>query len=300
MENNRRGIFYMILAMAALIVNDTCVKLASEDLATGQIIFLRGLVLVPILVAVAWHLDVLGTVFRSFQPMVVSRTLGEVGFTATYFTALAYLPIANATAILQLVPLMTTAAAALLFGEHVGLRRWIAVVIGFGGILLIIRPGLEGFNYWALLVLAAAALMGLRDLSARRLPTSSSTVCVSLIAAVAVMMAGAAMGLFETWSPITLRTAVYILVAGVLSAVTYLSIVGAMRAGEVAVVAPFRYTIILWAIGIQVVIFGIVPDFLSISGSIILVVTGTYAFVRERKADSVALAAHPQGHKSAG
>lgn len=282
-DDNRRGIAFMILAMAGLISNDTLMKLASEDLPVGQAIFLRGFVLIPVLAIAAWQAGAFSALKQVLHPAVGTRTIGEAVSTALYLTALAHLPLANATAILQLVPLLATAGAAIVLREAVGLRRWSAIAIGFGGVLLIVRPGLEGFNGWALVVVVATLFITLRDLSSRRLPKGTSTLLVSLLAAIAVSAVSLVMGLLEEWRTPTTASLLFAGAAGVILAGAYFAIVAAMRSGEVAVVAPFRYTILLWAILLQVAIFGVWPDMATFAGAAILVATGTYSFLRERR-----------------
>ncbi len=282
-DDNRRGIVLMIVAMIGFIGNDTLMKLASEDMPVGQAMFLRGLSLIPVLMIAAWKNSAFQGFKVAFHPALVLRTLGDAVSAMLYISALARLPIANATAILQLVPLLSTAGAALALGEKVGLRRWSAVVIGFAAVLLIIRPGLDGFNVWSLVALLAALFVTVRDLSSRRLPPGTSSIFVSLIAAVSVTLLAGALGSFETWHPITARGAAYALAAGFIIAGAYFTIVSAARVGEVSVVAPFRYTIILWAILIQVVVFHTVPDAATFIGAAALVAVGTYSFLREKR-----------------
>ncbi len=280
-DNNRRGILLMMLAVLGLIVNDTLMKLACEELPVGQAIFLRGLILIPVLAAAAWQTGALHHIRVALQPAVALRTFGEVVSTALFTSALARLPIANATAILQLVPILSIAGAALILGEKVGVRRWTAVMVGFASVLLIIRPGLEGFNAWSFVVVLAALFVTLRDLSSRRLPPGTSSVFVSLVAAVGVTLLSLGMACFEDWRPVSGRSATYALCAGFVAAGAYFTIISAMRAGEVAVVSPFRYTIILWAILIQIVVFGSTPDLPTFIGAPVLVATGIYCFLHE-------------------
>ena len=166
-SDNRKAILLMVAAMAGFILNDTFIKVASEALPTGQVIFLRGLLATPLILLIAWRLGALGRLASLRNRFVGWRTVGEMGSTALYLTALFNMPLANATAILQIVPLLTTAAAAIFLGERVGVRRWSAVALGLLGVLLIIRPGLEGFNAWSLVALAAMTLGSQRPLLLR-------------------------------------------------------------------------------------------------------------------------------------
>lgn len=283
LTDNRRGILFMLTAMAAFIVNDTFVKLVSAELPAGEIIFIRGLMAAPLLAALGWSQGSLGGLRGLRHRAVAWRSVGDMGATTLYLTALFHMPIANATAILQTVPLATTGGAALLFGEPVGIRRWSAIAVGFLGVLLIVRPGPEGFDLWALVALASVGFVCLRDLSSRLIPAGTPTFGVTAVAAAAVALAGAAMGLFEDWLAPSPAQIAWLAAAAVLVATGYVMILKAMRVGEVSVVAPFRYSLMLWAILIQVGVFGEWPDATTLAGSAILVATGLYTLYRERK-----------------
>jgi drug/metabolite transporter (DMT)-like permease len=281
--DNRRGILMMIGASTAFIASDTLVKLAAESLPIGQIIFLRGLMVAPLLLG--FGLYVSGR--RVFEPIrhriVWWRTFGEVGATALYLSALAHMPIANSTAILQVVPLAVTAAAAIVLGEKVGIRRWTAISVGLAAVILIVRPGAEGFNVWSVAALASVAFIVLRDLASRVLPNSLPISGVTGLSATIVTLFGAAMLPFGGWNPLTPALFITVFGSAVALAFGYVLIVLAMRNGEISVVAPFRYIILLWAILAQILVFAAWPDALTLVGSAILVMTGLYTLYRERK-----------------
>ena len=276
------GIFFMLAAMAAFILNDTCVKLASENLPTGQIIFIRGLIATPLIVLLAWQRGALVRPAVVLHRSVFWRTIGEMSATVLYLSALFHMPIANTNAILQTAPLLTTAAAALFLGESVGVRRWSTIVIGFAGVLLIVRPGFEGFTAWSLAALAGSFAMVLRDLSSRLLPAEVPTLAVTVITTVCVMLLGGALSLAADWQPLAITDLAYLAGAAVFLTAAYIFIIATMRAGDVSLVAPFRYSIMVWAIIIQIIVFGAWPDGLTLAGSAVLVVTGVYMFARER------------------
>ena len=277
-----RGIFFMLAAMAAFIFNDTCVKLASEDLPTGQIIFIRGLIATPLVLLLAWQRGALVRPAKLLHRSVFWRTIGEMTATVLYLSALFHMPIANTNAILQTSPLLTTAGAALFLGEKVGVRRWTTIVIGFAGVLLIVRPGFEGFTAWSLAALAGSIAMVLRDLSSRVLPADVPTLAVTVITTICVMILGGAMSLFADWKPLAVTDFAYLGGAAVFLTAAYIFIIAAMRTGDVSLVSPFRYSIMVWAIIIQVIVFGAWPDGLTLAGSAVLVATGIYMFARER------------------
>ena len=244
-DDNRRGIAFMILAMASLITNDMLMKLAAQDIPVGQTMFLRGLVVIPVLLLAAWHMGAWNKIRDAFHPTVMARTTGEVGFNALYLTGLAHLPIANANAILQLVPLLSTATAAFLLGELVGIRRWIAITVGFLGVLLVIRPGVDGFNGWTIFILVSTLFATLRDLSSRRLPKGTTTVFVSFVSAVAVLLLSLVMGLFEDWDlgSITPDALLYSGAAGLVLAVACFPIIRAMPVPYTQLTLPARHRV---------------------------------------------------------
>lgn len=281
--DNRRGILLMIAASTAFIASDTMVKLAAAHLPVGEIIFLRGLIITPILLGIGLYLSG-PAVFAPIRNAIVWwRSLGEVGATALYLSALVHMPIANSTAILQTIPLVTTAAGALVLGEKVGIRRWSAIGIGLAAVLLIVRPGGAGFNIWSVAVLASVGFIVLRDLSSRVLPASLPIFGVAGLSAFLVTLLGAAMLPFSQWREVTGPDLGYVSGAAVALSMGYVLIVLAMRSGEISVVAPFRYVIMLWAIVAQILVFSAWPDSLTLIGSAFLVMTGIYTFYRERK-----------------
>ncbi|WP_210164939.1 DMT family transporter [Afifella pfennigii] len=282
-SQNRLGIIYMLAAMVAFILNDTLVKLVSERLPTGEIIFLRGLIISPVVIVLARWRGGFANLKLLRHSTLVWRTLGEVVATGLYLSALFRMPLANASAILQVAPLATTAGAALFLGEKVGIRRWAAISVGLAGTLLIVQPGLEGFNAWSLVALLAIGAVAVRDLASKRLPRGLSTLTVTAISAVAVGLFGGVMMLFEETVMPSLGDLVILLGAGICVVLGYIFIIAAMRTGDISVVAPFRYSLMVYAVILQILVFGVWPDALLLAGTAILVATGIYTFYRERK-----------------
>lgn len=278
-----RGILAMLLCCFSFIVNDTMVKAAGETLPLGQILFLRGLVATTLVGLVAWKLGAFHGWRTLFCRKIGLRTLGEVGATLLYLTALLHMPIANASAIAQAAPLVITAAGAVFLAEAVGWRRWSAVVVGFLGILLIVRPGTEGFNGYALLALASVFLVALRDVVTRFIPASTPTLFITVVTAAAVTVTGAGLSATEEWGAMGGREVALLLGAAVFVLLGYIFSVVAMRHGDVSIVAPFRYSFIPYAIAIGYIVWGDVPDGLTMVGIAIVVATGVYTFYRERR-----------------
>jgi drug/metabolite transporter (DMT)-like permease len=283
-RDNARGIVAMIAAMSAFILNDTLVKLASDEgMPTGEILFLRGAIAVLLIGGVvaargehrAWR--------TLLHKTVGWRTVGEVCATLIYLTALFRLPIANATVLMQTVPLASVAAAAWFFGEKVGLRRWTAVAIGFIGVVIVVQPGVGSFSVFSLLVLVAVGFVTLRDLITRAIPDNVPILLLTAATSAVVGVAGLAVGLLEDWVWPTLTVWLYVLGASVTLTIAYYLIVVAMRSGDIGVVAPFRYIVIVWAIILGFLVWGDRPNELTLIGTAIIILTGVYTFHRERQ-----------------
>lgn len=282
-HGNLRGIVAMIASQASFIVNDALIKLATRELPGGEAIFIRGVMAFLMTLSTAAALGLLGPwPSRGDWPRIAARNVGEIGSTFFYLFALFNMPIADATAILQFLPLAIMAGAALFLGEPVGWRRWTAALVGFAGVLVIIRPGMEGFTAWSLLALAGVLFSTLRDLSTRGISTRYPTLLLVVFSAATVTVAASTFALFESWiwpgpkSIALLAGAALFLIGG------YYFIVDAMRHGEVAVVAPFRYSVILFAVIAGIVLFGEWPDVTALAGSIVVCGAGLYTFLRER------------------
>ncbi|MTI42356.1 DMT family transporter [Roseibium hamelinense] len=282
-QDNTRAILAMMLSMAGFILNDALVKIVSEGLPLGQIIFIRGLFAI-LLIGVACQITgVFKTLKVLHHPQVYLRAFAEVMATVCYLSALFRMPIANATAILQALPLVVTAGAAIFLKVHVGWRRWTAIGVGFSGVLLIVRPGLEGFNAWSLLALAGVGFMALRDIATRRIPQETPTFGVALMTLFGVTLVGGGLIALDGWQPIAPRPVAMLALAAVFLLVGYVFIIIAMRRGEIAVVAPFRYSIVIWAIVLGVLVWGEFPDSFTLVGTFIIVVSGVYTFFREQR-----------------
>ena len=283
-SDNFRGAALMAASMAFFVINDSLVKLASDNLGLFQIILLRGLMASALLALVALkRKSIFPILNRSDWKILTFRLIGEVGATLCYLTALFNIPIANATAILAALPLAVTLAAAVFMGEPVGWRRYLAIMVGFAGVLIIVRPGSEGFNAYSIWALGAVGFVVLRDLSTRLLSAHVSSIFVSLLTSIAITVTGGVMSLFLVWEPVGAVEIRLLAAAAMLMVFAYLTSVMTMRVGEISFVSPFRYTALIWAIGLGVLIFGDTPDSWTLLGSAIIVSMGIYTFYREKK-----------------
>lgn len=283
-SDNFRGALYMSIAMSAFTVNDTCMKAVTAELPLYQAIVLRGALTTLALMLIGWRM---GTIrLRLPAPdlrRIGWRTLGEVSGTVTFLSALKHMPLANLSAILQALPLAVTLAAAMILREPVGWRRMVAITIGFAGVLIIVRPGTAGFDGWSLIGLASVACVVLRDLATRGLSRDVPSVTVALYAAISVSLTGLVLVPFSGWEAVSPRVATLLVAAAGFLIMGYLAVVMAMRVGEISLVAPFRYTALIFAIGLGWAVFGQLPDRWTLIGAAIVIATGIYTFYRERR-----------------
>ncbi len=282
-RQNARGIAAIMISSFFFIANDALVKLADEELPTGEIIFLRGLASTVLVGAILLATGGLTDWRRVISRIVFWRTAGEIGGTLTYLNALFHLPIANATTIMQAVPLSATVGAALFFGERVGPRRWTAIAVGFVGVLIVMRPGFAGFDAYALWALVAVGFVTLRDLSTRAIDRAIPALLITGFTCLALTIVGAGLGLAETWVWPGTGTWLEVGGAGVALVVGFAAIIVAMRNGDLSVVAPFRYFLVVWATLWGVLVWKQVPDGLTLLGMAVIVAAGVYTFHRERR-----------------
>ena len=258
-------------------------KLLFADIDFFQAIFLRGLVsLPPLLVLALMTKTLLQKYSAKNQRLMIIRILAEIGTTVTFLTALKHMPLANVTAILQSLPLAITMAAAIFLGEPVGWRRWSAICLGFTGVLIIIRPGLAGFNSYSLLALAAVLLLTVREISTRQLDKKIPTVTVALSTTLGITVFAALMLIGDEWAEINFVSwSLIIAAAAAVTVATLLSVV-AMRTGDIGFVSPFRYTSLIGAIGLGILLFGEWPDGMTLLGAVIIAFAGVYSLYREQ------------------
>lgn len=278
-----RGAIFMSASMAAFVFNDTTMKLVAEHMTLFQALFLRGIFTTVLLVSIAaYKRAIIWSIPRRDRMVITCRLIGEIGGTCCYLNALFHMPIANATAILQVLPLAVTLAGALFLREAVGWRRYLAISVGFAGVIMIVRPGSSGFNEFSIWAIAAVLFVVLRDLSTRRLSPAVPSLFVALLTSIAVTVVGGILSVTEEWRPITTHGVSLLALAASFIIFGYLFSVMAMRTGEIAFTSPFRYTILIWAIFLGIIVFGDIPDGWTIMGSVIIVGSGVYTFYRER------------------
>jgi drug/metabolite transporter (DMT)-like permease len=282
-RENLRGIVAMLAANLAFLLNDTQVKLAGDLLPIGEIVFFRGLFASIMIGGLVIYFGLHQQIRALFHPTVLWRTIGEICATFLFLTALLHMEIADITAILQVVPLMTTAAGAIFLAETVGWRRWTAIAVGFLGVLIVLRPGGDTFNIFGFLALAAMFFITLRDMVTRVMPAGMPTLLVAGLTSVAITIVSPAFDFGEGWVMPDLTALALLLGSAVFITAGYYAAIRAMRHGDIAVVAPFRYSVIVWAIIVGYLVWGDVPDLPMLIGTAIIIVSGIYTFYRERR-----------------
>ena len=281
MTPNLRGSLFMVASMAGFAAEDMFIKAASRAIPVGEVILLMGLVgtLVFGLVARAAGDAVLPRAVLSRTMLL--RSGFEIVGRLFYALAVALTPLSVASAILQATPLLVVLGAAVIFGERVGVRRWVLILAGFVGVLIILRPGLAGFSALSLLALVAMAGFAGRDLATRAAPPALTNAQLGVtgflmltLSGVIILAVSGGARLPDPWALALLAG------ASAFGITAYAALTQAMRLGEVAVVTPFRYTRLLFALAIGVTVFGERPDAATLAGSALIVACGVVLLTR--------------------
>lgn len=282
---NTRAILLMTAAMGCFAASDAFINRVSATLPTSQILAVTSAL--SFLIFYIFMLRTGERLFRreALEKAVIIRTAGEVFGSLGYVMALTLIPLATASAMLQAQPLAVTLAAVFFLGERVGARRWAAVAIGFFGVLIIIRPGATGFDPNVLWTLLGIIGLTARDLGTRMLKKGISTPFVSAWALLMLGLLGIAITpMGGAWQAIDPTNAGWMLGISLAVALAFFFINNALRVGEVSAIAPFRYTRMVFALFIAILFLGERPDLLTWIGTALIVGSGIYAFLRERRA----------------
>lgn len=284
MTDNLRGSLFMTAAMAGFAAEDAFLKSASQRIPVGEVIGLMGLIGVLCFSMLALRAGDAPLPRAILSRTMLIRSLFEIIGRIFYALAVALTPISVAAAILQATPLVVVLGAALIFRERVGLRRWLLILLGFAGVLTILRPGLAGFS--ALSALALIAMIGFagRDLATRAAPLSLSNAQLGVLGFIVLALSGSIM-LAVTGGAQWPDAPTFVLVgaASAFGIAAYAALTNAMRTGEVGVVTPFRYTRLLFAMVLGIVVFGERPDAATLLGSAIIVACGVAIISQNRR-----------------
>jgi drug/metabolite transporter (DMT)-like permease len=283
--DNLRGATLMVLAMLGFAIEDSFIKHMGDALPIGQILVMLG-----IGGAAVFAIVVLAQGRALFErdmlaAPVLIRAVGEIIGTICFISAIVFTPLSTASAILQATPLVVTLGAALFLGEAVGWRRWAAIGVGFFGVLMIIRPGLDGFSALSLFALGGVFGLAIRDIATRKTSARLSSMQLSFLGFLVLLPAGLiVLGVTDQpLAPLDARLWLLITASIAIGVFAYYGIVAAMRVGEVSFVTPFRYSRLIFAMIIGVAFFGERPDAFTLLGGLIIVASGIYTVLRERK-----------------
>jgi drug/metabolite transporter (DMT)-like permease len=279
---NYRGILAMIGGSACFSANDSATKFAAQYLPVSEIVAVRGgFALLIALLVVAWRRELFALPAIK-NPYLILRALIEAVIGVLAIFALSQMPIANFTAIILIQPFVMTAIGAVWLKEKVGWRRWTAVAAGFAGMLLVMKPATADFELVSLVALLAALLSLTRDLLVRRIHAQVPTTVISFSTALFAVPLGLLGATVQPWSLPDAPTLAAIVISAAFLFAAFVLTVLAFRGTDVSAVSPFRYSIVVFAFVFGVIVFGEIPDTVSLIGIGIIVVAGLYMLHRER------------------
>lgn len=277
----RRGILSLTAAMAAFSVNDAIVKLVAKQAPVGEVIFLRGVFTLCFLATALLLLQQWRALTVATRPLITVRALLDGAASALFVIPLVHMNIADLAAIVLTSPLLITVMAVIFYGEVVGWRRWAAISVGLVGTLFIVKPLPGNLDLWALIGLGAAMASASRDLITRRIDPAIPALAVSFVGSIGVTLSGLVVGMNESWRILSgTETLLTVVSAAFISIGTYF-LVHAFRGVEISVVAPFRYTLLIWSGLAGFILFGERPDSWSLFGAALIVGSGLYTLHRE-------------------
>lgn len=283
-SDNSRAALLMVGSMAFFAVEDLFLKRAAEALPPGQVLALTGAAGALVFWALAARKGQRVLSRDALRGLPLLRTLGEAGAAMLYIVALAMAPLSMTSALLQASPLVVVAGAALVLGEKVGWRRWMSILTGFVGVMVILKPWDAAFDPVGLLTVACVLLLAVRDLSTRVMPARIGTFQLGAWAYIGLVPAGVLLMTIMGQSFVMPLPGQWLGLCGALvtGLFAYYAVVAAMRLGEVSVVAPFRYARLVFAIILAMVFLHERPSLTTLIGAGIVVGSGLYAFARER------------------
>lgn len=274
----------MMMSMACFAVEDTFIKLLSARLPATQILFSIGFggALITLVLAIVLNVNLADKILLNKH--VISRTIADLFGALSFTSAMVLIPMSLLASILQATPLFVTLGAAILLGEKVGWRRWSAIFIGFLGVIIILQPGYGSFQLASLLGLAAVLCLALRDVITRDMATEIPTLTVTFYACLAMGSAGFIAYPFfgPPIMPTTYET-IILICAAIIGLTGYFLLVLATRKGDVSVIAPFRYSRLLFSLGLASLILGEKLTLPILLGGLLVVSSGIYTFGRERR-----------------
>lgn len=271
----------MLVGAAVLTLNDALIKLLAGTYPTGEMLFIRGVFVWPWILLFVMRRGGLASLRIHNIKGQALRGACVIAGAFLFITGLRHLTLADAIAITFTGPLFITALAPLVLGEKVGWRRWLAVLVGFAGVLFMLRPGSAALQWAIIFPLGAAICGGLRDLITRRIAGTETTVALLAVTTTVVLFAGLATAPFIDWVQPRPADIATFAASGALIAVAHSLMIEAFRRGEATLVAPFKYSSLLWATLIGYLMFDELPDTWTLAGAVVIVLAGLYVLHRE-------------------
>ena len=288
MSENFRGALIMMVCMSAFVLNDAFVRLAGNSLPLAQILFIRGLLTTVALLAFAFYNGVFSLVVsKADKWRIFFRSIAEALTAYFFLTAVMNMPFANVTAILQILPMTVTLAAAFVFKEKVGIIRIALIILGFLGVILIINPSADGFNVYAVYALIAVLLITVRDLITRKLSSEVHTLLPTVSASMGVLLFSIIMMVNTSFQPLNSQNSLFIFLAAFFIIFGYYTAVLVMRNGEISFISPFRYSAILFALILGFIFFDETPDETALIGIAIVMLAGIVLMIRNNSVKKV-------------
>jgi len=282
---NFRGAMMMVLAMGLFAIEDGFIKVLTDTIPVGQIIAvtcLGGLIYFVVVFRMQgkslWHPEYL-------DRKVILRTLCDAGGSLCFVTSLSLIPLTTASAVIQATPLVVALGAALFLGQSIGWRRWIAIIVGFIGVMIIIRPGMEGFEPAVLFSVAGMLGLAVRDLFTRALDVSLTGSQLSVHSFTMLIIASSLMMWIQGESVVIPNGAESLLLLGciIVGVMAYLALVAATRGGNAGIISSFRYSRMIFALIIGFIAFREVPDTATMIGATIVIASGVFTLLREAR-----------------
>ena len=281
---NLRGILFMTLSMGGFAVEDLFLKILSEAVPVSQILIYVGISATVLLsvISIIKRIPVLRNDIYSNKLFII-RSFADMMGAVLIVTSISLMPLSTVSSILQALPLFITFGAVLIFKESVGWRRWSAVSFGFIGVILILKPGLSSFHPSSLIVLLAVACLALRDIVTRKISKDIHSITVSLYAFILTTVGGIfTLPFFGNFVTLTITQWFVVLTITLFGCFSYFMLVLATRKGDISVISPFRYSRLIFAIVLAILVLNERPDTLTLFGAAIIVASGYYTIWRER------------------
>ncbi len=284
---NLRGIFFMTLSMGGFAVEDLFLKILSETVPVSQILIYVGIsgTLLLSIISIIKRIPIVGNDIFSNKLFII-RSFADMMGVVLIMTSISLMPLSTVSSILQALPLFIIFGAVLIFKESVDWRRWSAVSFGFIGVILILKPGLSSFHSSSLIVLLGVACLALRDLVTRKISKNIHSLTVSLYAFILTTVGGIiSLPFFGNFITLKVTQWFVVLIITLFGCFSYFMLVLATRKGDISVISPFRYSRLIFALVLAILVLNERPDNLTLFGAAIIVVAGYYTIWRERVLD---------------